>query len=334
MTTISTSKNTSPPLSALQLQKIRISKTVSEITKGFKLAYEGIISSFRNPQLRIWFLWSFLILSGFLVIVYILTHYLILLPLKILQWSNFLLSYISHHDYNSIDLALSKIIVSVKGAIAATPFVGLLFVRYLYPKPLDKVFMTSLKTSSDIYFLQLSQFPYHVDYWKEMKRYFARTIRRLRLLLTVYILSSIPVLGVWVTPLASAWLTSRALGKPLAYTLALASFLFPSFKPYSVYTLSYFYGCRALAWELLEPYFCRVVVTNSERYQWFLPNQIITLSFSIIFYSLMYIPYIGPCFFILGQAAVPTLLIYLSDSPGTPFIKKDDAKSAMNVKNK
>ncbi|KAK9761965.1 hypothetical protein K7432_012722 [Basidiobolus ranarum] len=321
------SPNVSPPRSSiLYSQTLANTKTLYEISKGFELACEGAISSFRNPQLRIWLLWSFLILSTFLIVVYFLTHNLILFPLKLIKWGNILLSYVLHHDYSNVDLVLDTLIVNITNAIATTPFIGLLFARYLYPQPFDRVFMTSLRASSSTYFTRLSEVPYRFTYWKEMKRYFARTIRRLRMLLTVYILSLIPVVGVWATPLASAWLTSRALGKPTAYTLALASFLFPVLKPYSVYVLSYFYGCRALAWELLEPYFCRVVVTNSERYLWFSPRQTITLSFVVTFYSLMYIPYIGPCFFVLGQASVPTLLTYLSNPPDISCINQKSMK--------
>ncbi|ORX92140.1 hypothetical protein K493DRAFT_226384 [Basidiobolus meristosporus CBS 931.73] len=286
-----------------------------DIIKGFELACEGSVASFRNPQLRVWLLWSFLILFGFLVVVYFVTHNLILFPLKLVKWGNLFFGYLFRYDYSTVDSTLNTVMLSVSSAISTTPFIGLLFVRYLYPQPFDRVFMTSLQASSYTYFVRLSRVPYRYTYWKEMKRYFARTTRRLRLLLTVYALSLLPVIGVLATPLASAWLTSRAFGKPVGYTFALATFIFPVLKPYSVYALSYFYGCRALAWELLEPYFSRVVVTNSERYLWFSPRQTVTLSFAILFYSLMYVPYIGPFFFVLGQASVPSLLIYLSDPP-------------------
>lgn len=94
----------------------------------------------------------------------------------------------------------------------SVPLVGVLFIRYLYPKPLDDLFMESIKFVDEKETLPEGRKPYapalakhgfKIDYKGNLLQYLKRTFKRLKLSLLVYFLTFLPLVGMFVVPIAS-----------------------------------------------------------------------------------------------------------------------------------
>ena len=83
------------------------------------------------------------------------------------------------------------------------PFLGLLFMRYVYPDPLDSVLIESLRNIDVVYLKKhsgeqelgppyapaLEQYSYGINYWGEMWQYLKRTWKQIKYATTLYLLS-------------------------------------------------------------------------------------------------------------------------------------------------
>ncbi|KAF9417654.1 hypothetical protein BGZ94_009915 [Podila epigama] len=95
----------------------------------------------------------------------------------------------------------------------------------------------------------------------------------------------------------------------------------------SIYLLKGFFGCRALTRELLDPYFVRVGMSHYQKRKWFNYRKSVLLGFGVVFYVGTSIPIIGVAVFGLAQASSAFVLQSLSDPPPPPVVKTSSPKS-------
>lgn len=178
------------------------------ILHGVQYALEGSLIVVQNPQLR---KSRYLQVFGYLLIVSItlfaLSKVLILFPLQILRFIAYLISVPGRYDNTKVDAFLLSIGHYVREGLVSLPFVGLLFMRYLYPKPIDKLFMESLRyvdtqTGGPPYASALAARSFKINYWTNLLQYMLRSFKKARIGIVVYLLSLLPIIGRFVLPAA------------------------------------------------------------------------------------------------------------------------------------
>jgi len=163
-------------------------------------------------------------------------------------------------------------------------------IRHIYPKPLDDLFMQSLEWTDRMYVEKHAMddktiHPLRPLYSKtlvlyarnpssisrsRMSKFVRRTVKRLVLGFALYLLSLLPVIGKLVFPAAGFYSLYRALGEDLmlaAVVGGLGLLLFP--KRTYVILIQGWLSSRALTRELLEPYFARIIFSDSQKREWF-----------------------------------------------------------------
>ncbi|KAJ9056728.1 hypothetical protein DSO57_1030072 [Entomophthora muscae] len=195
----------------------------------------------------------------------------------------------------------------------ALPLSGMFVFRYIYPYPMNNIFLASLKNISIPHYEALSQRDYRLNYWDELRDSASRSYKRIKNIVLVVALSFIPRVGVFVLPIASFYLTSKSVGLTLSLMLSALPLTVPGTKSYIVWFLSTIYGTRSLSRELLEPYFGRLGFTAKERVEYFKQRESILLGFSLGYYLLISnIPIFGPVFYVFAQSATATFIIKTS----------------------
>jgi hypothetical protein len=180
--------------------------TLRGLQEGVNDALQGIVIVLQNPNIRKQkFLRIFVYLSIVSFILLGLTNVLIAIPIHVVR---FILWFSTSDKASQADEALESVNRFVREVVASVPFLALLFMRYIYPKPLDDLFMESLRyldathTERQPYATILSQQKFKRRYWFDMKEYMFRTWKKVRLGLLILVLSFIPFLGQFVFPLA------------------------------------------------------------------------------------------------------------------------------------
>lgn len=215
--------------------------------------------------------------------------------------------------------------------------------RHIYPKPLDDLFMQSLEWTDKIYLNKHAQDdktkqPLRPLYSKTLALYardpathstqrvskFARrTIKRLGLGLVLYILSLIPGIGKLVFPAAGFYSLYQALGQDLALAAVVSGvglLLLPK-RSYVVLVQGWL-SSRALTRELLEPYFARIIFSDSQKREWFREREgvllgltlmcILMAGFGVGFYLVVRLPLLGPLAYGIAEAATAFLITKVS----------------------
>ncbi|KAG9289721.1 hypothetical protein G9A89_014456 [Geosiphon pyriformis] len=212
--------------------------------------------------------------------------------------------------------------------------------RYVYPQPLDSLFIESLRqidlvyikkhSESDVdadgkiielrppYATALEKYDVSIQYWKEMNAYLKRTLRDLKWTALLYLCSFIPILGTFVYPLASGYALVRSLGLTSATTVGILIYIIPGTKKLAILFLETLFASRMLTRELLEPYFARLQFDRETKRRWFAEREAILFGFSIAFYFFIRIPIIGMFFFGVAQAAAALLLVKTTEPPPPP----------------
>jgi len=162
--------------------------------------------------------------------------------------------------------------------------------RHIYPRPLDDLFMQSLEWSDRIYQDKhandkKSGLPLRPLYSKalalyarnpstqstyRMSKFIRRTVKRLAIGFGLYLLSFLPGIGKIIFPAAGFYSLYRALGEDLVLAAIIGGFgllLFP--KRTYVILVQGWLSSRALTRELLEPYFARIIFSDSQKREWF-----------------------------------------------------------------
>ncbi|KAG0231348.1 hypothetical protein BGW41_002214 [Actinomortierella wolfii] len=334
-----------------------------EFLKGVSLALEGCFVALTNPNFRHGRLYKTLLrLLLFTLIAHIVTQIVFFLPIMIMGNILKVAGFALDTDTRNSQRGLEMFSLKAQELMSSIPLLGLLFLRYLYPQPLDDIFMEGLAYSDQLLIQEhqhqkqlqaqqreaglyvedkpfvmdhrgpfapaLAAYPYKVRYWHEMWRYMRRTWKRLKWALLFLVVSWLPIIGPLAFPVASFLSTIQAIGsKPLAAVFALMSFMLP--RSVSVYLLKGFFGCRALTRELLDPYFIRLGMTHYQKRKWFNYRKSVLLGFGVVFYIGCSVPLVGVAIFGLAQASSAFVLQSLADPPPPPVpIVKSSSRSS------
>jgi hypothetical protein len=287
--------------------------SLEQVIRGLQLAWWGTVLAFENRHLhQHTYVKTFLVLVGFSIVLYLLTSTLLLIPLKLLQLFVYLFSFIFRYDHN---LYTENYNIWVTNYVLNLPFLGLMFMRYIYPQPLDSLFIESLRHVDYTYIKKhegeqnlrppytpaLERYPYGTERWDEMFQYLKRTWNKFKIALLLYFLSLLPFFGAFVYPVASAYALVNSLGPIPAITIGVFMYIIPGTKPFAMIFLETLYSSRAMMRELLEPYFGRIHFDAKVRKEWFREREGILFGFSIGFYPLVRLPLLGMLFYGAAQ---------------------------------
>ncbi|KAF9975256.1 hypothetical protein BGZ73_001147 [Actinomortierella ambigua] len=343
-----------------------------EFLQGVVLALEGCYVALNNPHFRQGRLYKTLLrLLLFTLVAHGLTQIVFFLPMLVMSSLLKVVGFMADSDTRDAQQGLSVFSSKVQELMSAIPLLGLLFLRYLYPQPLDEIFMEGLEysdlrlaqehqrlkqqqreqpwqapTQGDNSLLMdrrgpfapaLAAYPYKVRYWQEMGRYIRRTWKRLKWALLFLVVSWLPIVGPLAFPVASFLSTLQSIGsKPLAAVFAIMSLLVP--RSVSVYVLKGFFGCRALTRELMDPYFLRLGMTHYQKRKWFNYRKSVLLGFGVVFYIGCSVPVVGVAIFGLAQASSAYVLQTLADPPPPPVpvdtSRRSSSSSSLASQNK
>lgn len=310
-------------------------------------AIQGITIVLQNPNIRKErFLKIFIYLSMVSFILLGLTNVLIAIPIHVVR---FILWFSSSNKATQADEALESANRFVREIVASVPLLALLFMRYVYPKPLDDLFMESLRyldsTHPDRapYASILAQQKFKRRYWADMKDYMLRTWKKVRLGLLLLLLSMIPFVGRFVFPAAGrvlyscelpdsnlifffslgAYTTYKALGKTQGIAVGICFFFLPRWATMKL--VRALIGMRSLMRELLAPYFVRMRMSHREKRRWFSGRKDILFGFSGIAYIIIRLPIVGIIGYGIAQAAAAYMLTVVTEPPSKDiFTKKLD----------
>ncbi|KAI9021548.1 hypothetical protein CLU79DRAFT_703288 [Phycomyces nitens] len=291
--------------------------TFAGLLNGAEYAVQGITIVIKNPNLRKQkFLKIFLYLSLVSIVLFCITKILIAIPLFILR---ILFWVFSGNDSEKTDEAYEKITTILREVVSSVPFLTLLFMRYIYSKPLDDLFMESLQYIDTIhperrpYKIPVVKREFRKEHWANMKSYVFRTWKKLRLGVAICLLSLLPVVGQFVFPAAGAYATFRSLGNTQGIAVGICFFFLPRWAVLRL--VRALIGMRSLTRELLEPYFARMNMSHSEKQKWFSGRKDVLFGFSAIAYIIIRIPYVGFIGYGIAQSAAAYMLTTVTDPP-------------------
>lgn len=313
--------------------------SVEKLEQGVKYAVEGIILTLKNPHIRQKkFLRILITLGGISIALYIVTHLVVTLPLRLVSALLFALTGPGSKTNESMEGFLGTTQRTINEMISYIPVLALLFMRNVYPKPLDDLFMESLRyiderngidtvhgqdmvqhTPGYIETLeriqttqkQLHQPKQKKDKWKGVILFLKRTWKQVRYGLFLFLLSLIPVVGRYVFPVVGAYSTFKTLGKTQGVVVGICFLFLPRWATMKlVRTLI---GMRSLVRELLEPYFSRMRMSHEDKLRWFSGRKDLIFGFSLIAYLIIRVPYIGFINYGIAQCAVGYILTKVVD---------------------
>ncbi|KAG2188519.1 hypothetical protein INT44_001273 [Umbelopsis vinacea] len=289
------------------------------ILHGLQYAIEGSLIVLQNPQLR---KERYLQIFGYLLILsltlFTISKVVIVFPLQILRLIAYLISVPGHYDNTKVDNFLLTLERYIREGLVSLPFLALFFMRYLYPKPIDQLFMESLRyvdtqTDTRPYAPALAARSFKINYWANLRQYLIRYFKKGRIGIIVYLLSLLPFIGRFVLPAAGAYTMYKSLGKGQAAAVGICFIILPPHITRVI--MRSLFEMRALMRELLEPYFERVGLDSKQKRKWFRRREDILLGFSAIAYAFTRIPFFGVIGYGLMQAASSYLLVQLGDPP-------------------
>ncbi|ORX48847.1 hypothetical protein DM01DRAFT_1385402 [Hesseltinella vesiculosa] len=293
--------------------------TVSGLKKGVLDALIGIKLVLHNPHLKKKKYLNILFgLLGLSALLYIVTHALVTIPLKAMRIA--LLVWTSK-DVQKLEGWLDQMHKAVLDLVSFVPVVALLFLRHVYPKPLDELFMESLRyvdelenngNTSYVFALVPTERekkkvgPTKQRSWQNLAASGQRVWKKVRFALLVFALSLLPIVGPHVYPLVGAYTTYKTLGNTQGVAVGICFFLLPRWA--TVRLIRALIGMRALMRELLEPYFSRRRLTHQEKLKWFSGRKDVLFGFSAIAYLMMRVPFVGFVGYGVAQAASAYML--------------------------
>lgn len=173
-----------------------------------------------------------------------------------------------------------------------------------------------------LYYPSLSQYRSGVPAGKKEQsksrviRFISRFARKGLISLFVFTCSYIPYFGRFVLPAASFYTTKKAIGIGPS-TLVFSTGLFIP-RRYLVVFLQTYFASRSLMRELLEPYFARVQFTKDQKKRWFRSREGVLFGFSLGFYLLIKVPFLGVLIYGIAEASTAYLLTKITDPPPPP----------------
>jgi len=150
---------------------------------------------------------------------------------------------------------------------------------------------------------------------KRFSKFVRRTVKRLSLGLVLYILSLIPLVGRLVFPAAGFYSLYRALGEDVILAAVVGGvglLVFPK-RTYVVLVQGWL-SSRALTRELLEPYFARIIFSDSQKREWFYEREGVLFGFGLAFYLAVRLPLLGPLVYGIATASAAFLITKICNS--------------------
>jgi hypothetical protein len=299
---------------------------LEKVGRGLDLAITGTKLALSTPKIQRYFYKSFLFLTTSIFILYILFNSLLFSPLRILKFLNWLFSFFFRYNYETLNYTLDNWISSINIWLQGAPLSALFFIRFVYPYPLNNIFLVSLTSINEEFSTNLRTYPYYLQYWKELRLSLGRNFKRFGKFAIIGALSQIPHVGWLAIPYASISVTSQNFGYPVAVGLASLPLFMPGTKYWVLNLIKTYYGIRALSRELLEPYLGRMCFRFRDKRRFLRDRESELLGFSIIFYILINISFIGPIFFVIAQSAISALLSETTEIPPANPVKESDSE--------
>eukprot|EP00698_Gefionella_okellyi_P005429 TRINITY_DN14976_c0_g1_i1.p1 TRINITY_DN14976_c0_g1~~TRINITY_DN14976_c0_g1_i1.p1 ORF type:complete len:311 (+),score=57.96 TRINITY_DN14976_c0_g1_i1:57-989(+) len=239
------------------------------------------------------------VLSAIAGLVYI-TTLLFSLPLLLLVWiisfiydSAFLYPKI-HNIQSGVFLVLQPALVVVASAI-------------LFSNKLDSMFLASLQKHDLVLYQQLKPLPY-TAWWTMLLVRLKRLCRFIGLALLLVLLRSLPVVGVFATPVAQILFLKRRIGLVRAVVFGVLSLL-PVVSDFATGLLQMHMAASQLCREFLDPMFSRLKLPQHIEWKLIRANEALCLGFASPFLFATWIPIVGTVMYAVGVGAVPALMI-------------------------
>jgi uncharacterized protein involved in cysteine biosynthesis len=179
---------------------------------------------------------------------------------------------------------LAMVLLRIAGigiVLLAAPVLALRVVDLVFPLLGERVFLAALRLCAPDRAAQLAAAP-GLPLATSIANSIVRTLSFLVQSIGVFALSLVPVVGAIVAPLLQTWITARA-----------------------------------LAWELLEPYFDKLALDRRGQARVLDEHRTITVGFAVPFVFVMAVPILGPLVFGLAQGAVALLVADVLESGGS-----------------
>ncbi|KAF7721654.1 hypothetical protein EC973_004330 [Apophysomyces ossiformis] len=230
--------------------------------------------------------------------------------------------FISGDTINDASQTLAGVMQIVREILSYFPFMALLFMRYAYPKPLDDIFMESLRfvdrchPGRPPYAEVLSRERFRNNYWKSADDFSKGVRAKVRLfVLGVFVLlaSGLPKVGPLVLPIAGAYASFHSLGNKQGIVIG-ACFFFISHHT-AMKLLHALVVMRALMRQMFDPYFARMDMNRIDRRRWLQRRKELLFAFSALTYFLTHIPYIAFIGYGISQATAAYMLTTVVDPP-------------------
>ncbi|KAI8344808.1 hypothetical protein BC941DRAFT_498005 [Chlamydoabsidia padenii] len=288
--------------------------TVHGLQRGAKEAVQGIRLVLVNPHLRQQkYLRIFISLAILSVVLLVVTHLLVTIPLRV---AKVILFVSASGDTARVDQLLESTRNTILEMVSYVPVVALLFMRYAYRKPLDDLFMETIryideinKTTYTSALTSSSSTTHHrpkKNLWPSIKLYLLKTWKKIRLGVAVYLLSLLPLVGHFIFPLAGAYTTWKSLGNTQGVAVGISFLFLPRWA--TLILVRSLIGMRTLMRELLEPYFSRMHFSHKDKLKWFSGRKDVLFGFSAIAYLLIRVPFVGFVGYGVAQAAAAYML--------------------------
>ncbi|KAJ3346749.1 hypothetical protein HDU83_002694 [Entophlyctis luteolus] len=225
--------------------------------------------------------------------------------------------------------------------ISAVPEAWLYCARYIYPAPMDRMFVEALRSylgqiENPNFRLRASKEVRKIEAmfdsdsqnrqsngqntnkWKwlqDLSAFALRSWNRFKIFVLIWILSRLPLVGILAWPVATIIYVGEKVNKLFAISLAVVYFASPRMAKFlrgPVFRL--LMELRALGRELVEPYLSRSKMTKAQKIEWLEKHDATISGFTVPLFVLLWIPFIGPAlYFSLANACVARLCLEIFD---------------------
>jgi len=179
---------------------------------------------------------------------------------------------------------LALVLLRIAGigiVLLAAPVLALRAVDLAFPLLGERVFLAAMRVQSPERAAQLAAMP-GLPLSRTIADALVRTLSFLVQSIGVFALSFVPVVGAVVAPVLQTWITARA-----------------------------------LAWELLEPYFDKLALDRAGQARVLDEHRMVSVGFAVPFVFVMAVPLLGPLMFGLAQGAAALFVLDVLESGGS-----------------
>ncbi|KAJ5780629.1 hypothetical protein N7457_005789 [Penicillium paradoxum] len=315
---------------------------LNAVIRGFQLTLVGTVRALSNPEL---FKYDHFRQAGLAIAVGIIIQLIIQIPVFI-----YILSWVIDLEEAVWDDKLLNGLEFMSTSVLQVPFLLMTLMRYVTPT-LDEIFMQSIQWVDATYLqkhkaedpnkLRSLYYPHLIQYTTKagsrpipeaLKSFFNRYVKKIGMMLGLYLLSMVVIIGRFVMPAASFYTFRSHVGSGPAAVIFGAGLFLP--KNWIVMFLHTYFSSRSLMRELLEPYFCRIKFTAEQKRRWFRDREGVLFGFAFAFTVLLRTPFIGVLMYGVAEASTAYLVTKITDPPPAPADSENFAESQVTWKNK